>query len=79
MTKVKQQQIGIVPITKSNRYQEILSSIGLDIRNKHRRRIQRRAEIRALNKTIDNLHDKMKYLSEESALMNPSRTGLICG
>lgn len=62
---VKQQQSGIVPVLRSHNYQEILTSIGLDIRNKHRRRIQRRNEIRSLNKTISNLQEKMRYLEEQ--------------
>ncbi|KAI3643911.1 hypothetical protein MP228_010075 [Amoeboaphelidium protococcarum] len=61
----KQKEIGITRVSPENNYQEILTSIGLDLRNKHRRRQQRRTEIRSLNRTIQNLDDKMEYLNEQ--------------
>lgn len=61
----KKQQLGLIKVSKENNYQDVLSSIGLDIRNKHRRRIQRRTELRQLNKTIQNLDEKMKYLDDQ--------------
>ena len=61
----KQRELGIVPIRADNQYQDVLSSIGLDMRNKNRRRRQRITEIKTLRKTIENLDDKMKYLEEQ--------------
>eukprot|EP00158_Paraphelidium_tribonemae_P005840 Partr_v1_DN27551_c0_g1_i1_m30118 putative IQ motif containing GTPase activating protein len=62
---LKQKQLGVVKISAKNAYQEVLTSIGLDIRNKYRRRVQRRNEVRSLKTTVQNLDEKKKYLDEQ--------------
>jgi septal ring factor EnvC (AmiA/AmiB activator) len=61
----KQLQLGVVPVTKVNCYQDVLTSIGRDIRNKHRRRLQRRNEMKTLHKTLQNLNEKLTYLDAQ--------------
>ncbi|ORX63453.1 ras GTPase-activating protein family [Basidiobolus meristosporus CBS 931.73] len=46
-------------------YQEMINSIATDVRNKHRRRIQRRQEMKRIRQTLLNLADKSNYLEEQ--------------
>ena len=59
-------QLSETPISKSaDGYQSVLASIGADIRNSHRRRIERRNEIRRLSQTRKSLHLKAAYLADQ--------------
>jgi len=57
-------------VTKSNNYQDMLNAIGRDIRNKNRRRIQRRAEIAKLKETLKHLKTKADYLEQQKQSYN---------
>ncbi|KAJ1918752.1 iqgap- protein [Tieghemiomyces parasiticus] len=52
-------------VSKSNEYQAMLNSIATDIRNKHRRRVQRTQELRKIRQTLVNLAEKSGYLDEQ--------------
>ncbi|KAL1922094.1 uncharacterized protein VTP21DRAFT_10736 [Calcarisporiella thermophila] len=52
-------------ITRENHYQDILNAIATDIRNKHRRRVQRDRELKAIRQTLANLEEKRRYLDEQ--------------
>jgi len=49
-------------ISKSNNYQDVLNIIAKDIKNKNRRRIQRKQELEKVKKTLTNLEEKSNYL-----------------
>ncbi|CAG8473702.1 13469_t:CDS:10 [Funneliformis caledonium] len=57
-------------VTKQNNYQDFLNSIAVDIRNKHRRRIQRQKELRQLRQTLVNLDEKRTHLDEQIKTYN---------
>nr|CAG8474586.1 11600_t:CDS:10 [Entrophospora candida] len=57
-------------ITRKNDYQDILNAIATDIRNKHRRRIQRQKELRQLKQTLINLEEKRSHLDEQIKTYN---------
>lgn len=52
-------------VSRVTGYQEMLNSIALDIRQKHRKRIQRHNEKTSMMVTLDNLAEKRKYLEEQ--------------
>ncbi|UZJ52581.1 hypothetical protein CBS101457_001901 [Exobasidium rhododendri] len=52
-------------VSRVNKYQEMLNAIAIDIRNKHRKRIQRHNEKMAMSTTLTNLAEKKKYLEEQ--------------
>ncbi|QPC67254.1 hypothetical protein HYE67_009485 [Fusarium culmorum] len=52
-------------ITKHNYYQDVLNAIALDIRTKSRRRVQRQRELEGVRLTLNNLHEKAKYLEQQ--------------
>ncbi|TPX17195.1 uncharacterized protein E0L32_003313 [Thyridium curvatum] len=52
-------------ISKHNNYQDILNAIALDIRTKSRRRVQRQRELEGVRLTLNNLHEKAKYLEQQ--------------
>ena len=52
-------------VSRDNDFQEIISSIASDIRNKNNRRIQRRDELRKIRTTLLNLEEKSNYLEEQ--------------
>ncbi|ORX96397.1 hypothetical protein K493DRAFT_350827 [Basidiobolus meristosporus CBS 931.73] len=52
-------------VDSTDGYQAVLNSIATDIRNKHRRRVQRRQELRRIRQTLLNLADKTNYLEEQ--------------
>lgn len=54
-------------VSRATGYQEMLNSIAIDIRQKHRKRIQRHNEKTSMLSTLDNLADKKKYLEEQIA------------
>ena len=52
-------------ISRSNQYQELLNMIAGDIRDKHRRRTERRAEINRLHAILNHLNRKREDLGEQ--------------
>ncbi|KAL1924088.1 uncharacterized protein VTP21DRAFT_7123 [Calcarisporiella thermophila] len=52
-------------VHRENNYQEMLNSIAIDIRNKHRRCMQRRRELQVLKQTLANLEEKRRYLDDQ--------------
>ena len=52
-------------VSRANAYQDMLNAIAIDIRNKHRKRIQRANEKAAMHVTLSNLADKKHYLEEQ--------------
>ncbi|KAI0203512.1 hypothetical protein F4808DRAFT_416855 [Astrocystis sublimbata] len=52
-------------VTKHNYYQDVLNAIALDIRTKSRRRVQRQRELEGVRLTLNNLHQKAKYLEQQ--------------
>ncbi|KAL9937212.1 hypothetical protein V8E36_003621 [Tilletia maclaganii] len=52
-------------VSRSNNYQDMLNAIAIDIRNKHRKRVQRHNEKAAMLTTLDNLSQKKAYLEEQ--------------
>ena len=57
-------------ITRRNNYQDILNAIAIDIRTKHRRRIQRQRELEGVRLTLDRLHDQAVYLEQQLKTYN---------
>ncbi|KAF2006315.1 ras GTPase activating protein-like protein [Amniculicola lignicola CBS 123094] len=52
-------------ITHTNHYQDLLNAIAVDIRTKHRRRIQRTKELEGVRATLSNLDEKAHYLEQQ--------------
>ncbi|CAK7225761.1 iqgap-related protein [Sporothrix bragantina] len=52
-------------ISKQNHYQDVLNAIASDIRTKSRRRVQRQRELEGVRLTLNNLHEKAKYLEQK--------------
>lgn len=52
-------------ISRQNNYQELLNAIAIDIRTKHRRRIQRQRELEGARLTLARLHDQAVYLEQQ--------------
>ena|SRR5579862_3101579 len=52
-------------ITRHNHYQELLNDIAVDIRTKHRRRIQRQRELEGVKATLGNLDEKALWLEQQ--------------
>ncbi|KAE8250251.1 hypothetical protein A4X13_0g4869 [Tilletia indica] len=52
-------------VSRANNYQDMLNAIAIDIRNKHRKRVQRHNEKAAMLTTLDNLSEKKAYLEEQ--------------
>ena len=52
-------------VSRGNKYQDMLNAIAIDIRNKHRKRIQRHNEKMAMHTTLTNLAEKKSYLEEQ--------------
>jgi Ras GTPase-activating-like protein IQGAP2/3 len=52
-------------ITRANHYQDLLNDIALDIRTKHRRRIQRSREMDNVRATLSALQEKAKWLDSQ--------------
>jgi Ras GTPase-activating-like protein IQGAP2/3 len=60
---LKLEQIG--KVSRANEFQDMLNAIAIDIRNKHRKRIQRANEKAAMHQTLNNLAEKKSYLQEQ--------------
>ncbi len=52
-------------VSRANKYQDMLNAIAIDIRNKHRKRIQRAQEKSAMHTTLKTLDEKKAYLEEQ--------------
>ncbi|CAG8708367.1 14788_t:CDS:2, partial [Acaulospora morrowiae] len=57
-------------VSRKNNYQDMLNVIAIDIRNKHRRRVQRQKELRQLRQTLVNLEEKRTHLDEQIKTYN---------
>lgn len=57
-------------LTRTNQYQDVLNAIALDIRTKHRRRIQRARELDNVRATLANLEEKRAWLEERLQAYN---------
>ena len=55
-------------LDRHNMFQDILNEIAVDIRNKHRRRVQRQHELETVRSTISHLEEKQRYLQELSLI-----------
>jgi Ras GTPase-activating-like protein IQGAP2/3 len=51
--------------SRHNQYQDLLNSMAIDIRTKHRRRLQRQKEIESSKMTLTNLGEKASYLEQQ--------------
>lgn len=54
-------------VSRATGYQEMLNSIAMDIRQKHRKRLQRQNEKQSMMNTLVNLEEKKRYLEEQIA------------
>lgn len=52
-------------LSRHNQYQDLLNAIALDIRTKHRRRIQRTRELEGVRATLSQLESKASFLDEQ--------------
>ncbi|KAI8349251.1 hypothetical protein B0O80DRAFT_501353 [Mortierella sp. GBAus27b] len=52
-------------VTRKNGYQDMINAIAVDIRTKHRRRIQRANELGQVKQTLSNLNEKRHYLESQ--------------
>ncbi|KAF9322348.1 hypothetical protein BG003_000019 [Podila horticola] len=52
-------------VTRKNGYQDMINAIALDIRTKHRRRLQRSQELGQVKKTLSNLNEKKQFLENQ--------------
>lgn len=52
-------------LSRHNHYQDLLNAIALDIRTKHRRRIQRTRELDGVRATLNQLESKASFLDEQ--------------
>ncbi|KAI9814679.1 MAG: hypothetical protein M1832_005678 [Thelocarpon impressellum] len=57
-------------LSRHNHYQDLLNSIALDIRTKHRRRIQRQRELEGVRLTLANLDEKTVWLEQQLSSYN---------
>ncbi|KAI9140363.1 hypothetical protein BKA69DRAFT_1080627 [Paraphysoderma sedebokerense] len=57
-------------VNKANYYQDMLNSIAKDIRDKHRRRQQRRSDLNQIKHTLKHLQEKAGYLDEQTKSFN---------
>lgn len=57
-------------LTRDNQYQDLLNEIAIDIRTKHRRRVQRAKELENVRATLKQLDDKASYLADKLKTYN---------
>ncbi|EEH10967.1 ras GTPase-activating-like protein rng2 [Histoplasma capsulatum G186AR] len=57
-------------ISRRNNYQDLLNAIAVDIRTKHRRRIQRQRELESVRLTLERLNDQSVYLEQQLKTYN---------
>ena len=52
-------------VSRHDHYQDLLNAIAVDIRTKHRRRIQRQRELEGVRLTLANLNEKALWLEQQ--------------
>ena len=57
-------------LTRRNQYQDLLNGIAVDIRTKHRRRIQRQRELDGVRNTLGRLNEQAVYLEQQLKTYN---------
>ena len=57
-------------VSRHNQYQDLLNAIAVDIRSKHRRRIQRARELEGVRATLSALDEKAKWLDQQLTSYN---------
>ena len=57
-------------LRRSNDYQDLLNEIAVDIRTKHRRRIQRQRELEGVKTTLGRLDEQARYLDQQLTTYN---------
>ncbi|KKK26618.1 hypothetical protein ARAM_005395 [Aspergillus rambellii] len=57
-------------ISRHNHYQDLLNAIAIDIRTKHRRRIQRQRELESARQTLGRLNDQAGWLDQQLKTYN---------
>lgn len=57
-------------LTRHNHYQDLLNAIAVDIRTKHRRRVQRQKELEGVKLTLGRLNDQAAYLEGQLKTYN---------
>ncbi|KAI4289187.1 MAG: hypothetical protein L6R35_001541 [Caloplaca aegaea] len=57
-------------LTRHNHYQDLLNELAVDIRTKHRRRIQRQRELEGVRLTLARLNDQATYLEQQLKTYN---------
>ncbi|RVX72613.1 hypothetical protein B0A52_04009 [Exophiala mesophila] len=57
-------------LTRSNQYQDLLNIIAVDIRTKHRRRLQRQRELENVRTTLARLNEQAVYLEQQLKTYN---------
>ncbi|KAL3487519.1 hypothetical protein BJX62DRAFT_240901 [Aspergillus germanicus] len=57
-------------ISRNNHYQDLLNAIAIDIRTKHRRRIQRQRELESARMTLTRLNDQAVWLDQQLKTYN---------
>ncbi|KIW88284.1 uncharacterized protein Z519_10851 [Cladophialophora bantiana CBS 173.52] len=57
-------------LTRSNQYQDLLNAIAIDIRTKHRRRLQRQRELENVKTTLQRLNEQALYLEQQLKTYN---------
>ena len=57
-------------LTRHNHYQDLLNAIAVDIRTKHRRRVQRQRELEGVKLTLARLNDQAGYLEGQLKTYN---------
>lgn len=57
-------------LSRSNQYQDLLNEIAIDIRTKHRRRLQRQRELENVKITLQRLNEQAVYLEQQLKTYN---------
>jgi Ras GTPase-activating-like protein IQGAP2/3 len=57
-------------VTRADGYQGVLNAIANDLRSKHRKRIQRRHEMEAMNNAMKHLKERQAHYKEQIASYN---------
>lgn len=57
-------------LSRSNQYQDLLNDIAVDIRTKHRRRLQRQRELEGVKTTLQRLNEQAVYLEQQLKTYN---------
>ncbi len=57
-------------LTRHNHYQDLLNAIAVDIRTKHRRRVQRQRELETVKLTLARLNNQATYLEQQLKTYN---------